>query len=513
VIKYIGSKKKLLPDILDAVKTLPDARSVFDVFSGTSRVGHALKAAGYQVFANDHNEYAHTLAKCYVEADRDAVERDVRRVLLHLQSLRPKPGYFTQTFCIDSRFFHPKNGARIDAMREEIDKLDLAPLVRHVVLVSLMEAADRVDSTCGLQMAYLKSWASRAHNDLELRIPNVLPRVRQGSCRAMCLDALEAASVVEADVAYLDPPYNQHKYLGNYHCWETLIRWDKPEYYGVACKRIDVKSRRSPFNSKRGCFDAMRSVVERLRSKYIVVSFNNEGYINRQEMEALLAARGHVATFVRDYKRYVGAQIGIYNPKGSKVGEISHLRNKEFIYVVTPEPISPGSTPFPARHFGGDSESTTLQDSRPTEPTSNGSEAPIRTTQAMVQGSAGADIEGVATYIKNRGVATNGEIRRALGMSGYYVRRAIAELAKGGRVRVTGVKRGTKYHWVTAVASTPSTSSEHESGVDDTPLPAPQSPQQVRGDKASKERSPQSQRVQGNVEERPTTKDRQLSMF
>jgi adenine-specific DNA-methyltransferase len=37
-----------------------------------------------------------------------------------------------------------------------------------------------------------------------------------------------------------------------------------------------------------------------------------------------------------DYKRYVGAQIGIYNPRGEKVGRVSHLRNKELLYIVTP---------------------------------------------------------------------------------------------------------------------------------------------------------------------------------
>ena len=41
-----------------------------------------------------------------------------------------------------------------------------------MLLTSLIEAADRVDSTCGLQMAYVKKWAPRSYNDLELREPD-----------------------------------------------------------------------------------------------------------------------------------------------------------------------------------------------------------------------------------------------------------------------------------------------------------------------------------------------------
>ena len=73
MIKYIGSKRTLVPAILEVVRGFPQARSVLDLFSGTSRVGHALKAAGYRVLANDHNAYAATLARCYVQADAEDV--------------------------------------------------------------------------------------------------------------------------------------------------------------------------------------------------------------------------------------------------------------------------------------------------------------------------------------------------------------------------------------------------------------------------------------------------------
>ncbi len=356
MIKYIGSKRTLIPTILDAVRRASNARSVIDLFSGTSRVGHALKAAGYRVLSNDHNAYAATLARCYVQADAEDVLDDAGKLVREFNAIAAgngEPGYFTETFCVKSRFFQPKNGARIDAVREAIAAKGLEPELEAVMLVSLMEAADRVDSTTGLQMAYLKTWAPRAHNDLELRVPHVLPRARHGKGQATCLEALEAAATLEADVAYIDPPYNQHSYLGNYHIWESLVRWDKPQVYGIACKRVDVRQRQSIFNSRPRFADAMRKLLSAVRAPVLVVSFNNEGYLQREDMESMLAAlwdgEGKVTTIENDFKRYVGAQIGIYNPQGEKVGAVSHLANKEYIYVVSRECLAERLAPIRAK--------------------------------------------------------------------------------------------------------------------------------------------------------------------
>ena len=134
--------------------------------------------------------------------------------------------------------------------------------------------------------------------------------------------------VHEADLAYLDPPYNQHKYLGNYHVWETLVRWDHPETYGVACKRIDAKVRGSDFNSRVRFEQAFRDLVRTVRAPRLVVSFNDEGHLAPDTARAILAERGPVRVLEHDYKRYVGAQIGIYSPRGERVGEVSHVRNR-----------------------------------------------------------------------------------------------------------------------------------------------------------------------------------------
>lgn len=342
MIKYLGSKRRLIAALTDILGGVEGTQSLLDLFSGTARVGSALKRHGLRVVANDHNQYAHTLATCYVQADAGVLEEQARAHLEELGELAPTPGYVTKTFCEDARFFTPENGARIDAIRDAIEAKELAPELKAVLLTALLEAADRVDSTCGVQMAYLKKYAPRAHQPLQLRLPLLAPRPVAGACTALCLDATEAAKRSPVDVAYLDPPYNQHSYLGNYHVWETIVRWDKPEAYGTARKRVDVRERKSAFNSRPGCAPALESAIDAVDAKVLVVSFNDEGHISLEQMRDMLSTRGDVEVLALPTRRYVGAQIGVHNPAGVRVGEISHLHNHELIFRVRP-PTTPKS--------------------------------------------------------------------------------------------------------------------------------------------------------------------------
>ncbi|MEK6719877.1 MAG: DNA adenine methylase [Chloroflexota bacterium] len=336
-IKYIGSKRTLVPRIIDIATALPEVSTVCDLFTGTTRVAQGFKARGLFVVANDIATYSHELALASIEADRDQL--DIERLQAWITMLNALPGYrgyYTKTFCEDSRYFMPFNGMRIDAIRDAIDGLPTTRHERAILLVTLMLAADRVDSTTGLQMAYLKQWAKRASNPLELRLPDLLA----GPGKAVCEDAnafVEAGGTQNVDLTYVDPPYNQHSYFGNYHIWESLMRHDRPEVYGIAKKRVDTNANRSVFNSSVKFGDAFARLLTGIESRFILVSFNNEGYISQSDLIKLLEPKGYVQDVAVDFKRYVGAQIGIFNPSGEKVGKVSHLRNKEHLFLVGDE--------------------------------------------------------------------------------------------------------------------------------------------------------------------------------
>jgi adenine-specific DNA-methyltransferase len=334
VIKYLGSKRTLVP-VIGAVASALGVRSAADLFAGTTRVGQELRRQGLHVTSNDVTAFSEAFGQAYIAAGPQ-VDRDrLGRLLGALRALPPVDGYVTETFCRRSRYFRPENGMRIDAVRAGIDRLELDPVEHGLLLTSLVEAADRVDSTCGVQMAYLKRWAARAANPLDLREPGVVA----GPAGAVaCADANRLAPALDGiDLAYVDPPYNQHSYLGNYHVWETLVRGDQPEHYGIACKRADCRTRKSAYNSRREAWSALAGLIDTLATPWVIVSVSDEGFHDPADVERRLHKRGYVASIQVDFKRYVGAQIGIHNPAGERVGAVSHLRNTEWLFVCGPE--------------------------------------------------------------------------------------------------------------------------------------------------------------------------------
>lgn len=348
MIKYLGSKRKLVPRIVALAQAIPGARSALDLFTGTTRVAQGLKRAGFSVTANDLASYSEVLAGAYIATDAARVDIvGVEAMLAELNALPGERGYFTRTFCEEARFVQPQNGMRVDAIRARLETIAVDTQSRAILLTALLEATDRVDSTTGLQMAYLKQWSARSHRTLKLRMPQLIV----GEGRALRRDALEvvrdvaptvahdAAGVGHAyDIVYLDPPYNQHSYYRNYHVWETLVRGDAPATYGIARKREDCRSTRSVFNLRNEAADALREVIASVRARHAILSFSDEGFLSLGALREMLAARfGEVAALPVPSKRYVGAKIGIYAPSGALVGEPGHLMNTEWLFVAGPD--------------------------------------------------------------------------------------------------------------------------------------------------------------------------------
>lgn len=337
MIKYLGSKRRLVTE-LGSVLAAAGAHTAVDLFTGTTRVAQEFCQRGAAVTAVDTAAYSEVLAQCYVELDAAEVDpAEVNEALDRLMALPDRRGYVTEVFCEKARYFHPDNGVRIDAIRQGIDDLYAHDRLRPVLLTALLEAADRVDSTVGLQMAFLKTWAPRALRPLKLKAPVLTP----GRGRAIRGDALRVVDDLdEVDLAYLDPPYNQHRYFTNYHVWETLVRWDDPEYYGVACKRVDARSdeTRSRFNSRRQMPAALADLIGRVKAEVVVVSFSNEGFVPLSDLVEMCERRGNPVTVLAyDTRRYIGQQIGVFSPDGRRVGQAGPERNVEYLLISAPE--------------------------------------------------------------------------------------------------------------------------------------------------------------------------------
>jgi adenine-specific DNA-methyltransferase len=137
------------------------------------------------------------------------------------------------------------------------------------------------------------------------------------------------------DLAYLDPPYNQHRYDSNYHVWETLAVGDEPEHFGKACKRADLRdpALRSPFSVRRLMPGALARCIERVDAATVMVSLSDESWVSIDDLRDMCAVRGAVEMLGFTSRRYVGAQIGIHSPSGQRVGTVGRLHNTEHVAI------------------------------------------------------------------------------------------------------------------------------------------------------------------------------------
>ena len=243
-------------------------------------------------------------------------------------------------------------------MRDAIDSEYAGSPLFPLLLTSLIEAADRVDSTTGVQMAYVKQWAPRSAKPLELRVPELL----DGPGRAIQGDAVELTSASAPRPA---------RDWGT-STWRTWIRrttstgisptttcgrrwWPgtrpRPTAWPASGSMPGTHPPAPSFNSKRTMPAALASVVQSVDCDLLVLSYNNESWLGLEELEAMCsiragsdgrpataaAAADEVATLAFDSARYVGARIGIFDPSGRKVGRVSHLSNQELV-VIAGEP-------------------------------------------------------------------------------------------------------------------------------------------------------------------------------
>ena len=215
-IKYIGSKLKLIPHILQLVKKV-NAKTVLDGFTGTTRVSQALAKLGYSVLCNDIAPWSKILGTCYL---LNTKSREAYQPLIdHLNAVPPVDGWFTEHYgghanggCAVQtdglkKPWQLHNTRKLDAIRQEIETLNLDPENKAVALTSLILALDRVDSTLGHFSAYLKDWAPRAYKELVLEVPEVF--TSKGDHEVHQTDIFELVPRVSVDLAYFDPPYGQ----------------------------------------------------------------------------------------------------------------------------------------------------------------------------------------------------------------------------------------------------------------------------------------------------------------
>ena len=349
-IKYIGSKNTLVGEILSVINTqlgTPQTLRIIDVFTGTSRVGQAFRAQGWQVTSSDLSWASEAYAHAFLIRTAESGKR-IPDLITALKRTTPTTDWITRNYCDVSgttglkrvRMWKPENGMKADAMRQQIAEWVFSGFINNhesmILIACLIFALDKVDSSTGVQQAYLKDWSSRASNPLILEDLPYYDKLQGNHIVGNCL----TADYLPADVAYLDPPYSAHSYSTYYHIWDSITRWDKPAVYLKTNRRADRVSgneafdvsMQSEWNRKSTALAAFLRLCARLPVRHILISYSNESLIPLSELVEGLRQQGNTVTIKEiPYKRNIMSQIG----NAALSGEEHSKMNKEALIWAT----------------------------------------------------------------------------------------------------------------------------------------------------------------------------------
>ncbi len=321
-IKYVGSKLKILPHIIQIINGLK-IRTALDAFSGTTRVAQAFSQLGFDTSANDIAEYSEIFGHCYLLSTKP--NEFYQKFIDELNSLKGTFGWFSQHYGGENeagkRPFQLKNTMKLDAIRDKIDEFDLNFTDKAVLLTSLILALDCVDNTLGHYASYLSGWCKRSYNDLFLKLPRRFTPKTQN--RVIKSDAFQAITNFY-DLVYFDPPYGSNnekmppsrvRYRAYYHFYKSVILNDKPRVFGKANRREDSRDTAFPCifeefkKDKSNKFIAIRA-IERLiantNARYILLSYSSGGRASKQELQEIISLNGRLLDAREiDYKKNV----------------------------------------------------------------------------------------------------------------------------------------------------------------------------------------------------------------
>ena len=355
LITYIGNKRALLGQIGAAVETVKrrlgkERLAAWDAFSGSGVVSRYLKGHSELLVSSDLEDYAAVIGRCYL-GNRSAVDwAGLERVVGELNDRVDRKaaagedgGFIAELYAPRDEnrivegervFYTPANARRLDAYRQGIE--GCPGEFRDLLLGPLLSAASVHSNTAGVFKGFYKDRRtgigqyggtgsdalSRIRGEIRLELP-VLSNF-EGEYRVFQGDANGLAREVKGlDLAYIDPPYNQHPYGSNYFMLNLLVNYRRPEAVSRV-SGIPADWRRSGYNVRARAAGLLRQLLGDIDAPFLLVSFNDEGFVGREEMAEMLGELGRVEVAEIPYNTYRGSR----NLRGRE------LLVREYLFLV-----------------------------------------------------------------------------------------------------------------------------------------------------------------------------------
>lgn len=314
--RYLGNKYKLLDFIKGTVeKECKGITTVADIFAGTGSVASAF--SDKKLITNDLLYFNHVCHIAWFGAEKYDEEK-IENLICYYNAIKPhEENYMSLNFA--DTFFSLEDCRKIGFIREDIEinykEKKINTRERAILITSLLYAMDKIANTCGHYDAYIKGASFDKH--LELCIPLASNNNNENN-QCYNEDSNQLVERIEADLIYIDPPYNSRQYCDAYHLLENVAKWEKPEVKGVALK-MDRTSLKSDYCTS-SATKAFEDLISKITAKYILFSYNNmaekgngrsNAKISDDDIMRILSRKGKVKVFSEDYKAFSAGKSNI----------------------------------------------------------------------------------------------------------------------------------------------------------------------------------------------------------
>lgn len=307
--RYLGNKYKLLPFIKRVVENeCKNINTVADIFAGTGAVASAF--TDKKLITNDIMYSNYICHVAWFSNEEYSEDKIINLITGYNNLFVIEDNYMSNNF--SNTYFSLDDCRKIGYIRQDIEDKYNADEInereRALLITSLLYAMDRIANTCGHYDAYRQG--VHFEKNLELYVPKPESNLNENNvCYNM--DTNKLVPEIEADLVYIDPPYNSRQYCDAYHLLENVAGWNKPEVFGVA-KKMDRTDLKSDYCTSKATA-SFENLISSIHAKYILLSYNdmaNKGNdrsnakISDEDIMRILIKKGEVKVFAEDYKAF-----------------------------------------------------------------------------------------------------------------------------------------------------------------------------------------------------------------
>jgi adenine-specific DNA-methyltransferase len=352
IITYLGNKRALLPFIRDGLNKVlirlnKKKIRTFDVFSGSGVVARYLKTYSSKIVVNDLEKYSEIINSCYLsnfsKINMQKMLEYYNKLLNQLEDEKLTPGFITRLYAPRSKnvirkkdraFYTYRNACYIDTARKYIEKIPVE--YKNYFLAPLLSEASIHSNTSGVFKGFYKDsktsigkFGGNNEDALTRILGNIIipfPIFSNFECEYEVHRGdsnIIIDSVDDIDLAYIDPPYNQHPYGSNYFMLNLIVDYIEPQNIS-SISGIPDNWNRSFYNKKVYAYNTFKELIEKIKAKFLLISFNSEGFIAYNEMVNLLKKIGKLEILETKYNTF----------RGSRNLKNRDIYVKEYLYLV-----------------------------------------------------------------------------------------------------------------------------------------------------------------------------------